>query len=73
MSSYSKHPRLALTVKINRGRKKGLVVTNKSVIHMRYMTLSYNGKTSGFLTFLHVRHVFFFFALISIIHKYKCT
>lgn len=51
MSSYSKCQRLALTAKINRGRKKGLVVTNESVIHMRYMTLSYNGKTRGFLIF----------------------
>lgn len=58
MSSYSKCQRLALTVKINKGRKKGLAVTNESVIHMMYMTLSCNCKTSGFLTFLHVTHLF---------------
>lgn len=70
MSSYSKCQRLALTVKINKGKKKGLVVTNESVIHMMYMTLSFNCKTNGFLTFLHVTS---FFAFITIIHKYKCT
>lgn len=38
MSSCSKCQRLALTVKINREKKKGPGVTNESVIPMRYMT-----------------------------------
>lgn len=72
MSSYSKCQSLALTVKINRGRKKGLVVTNESVIHMRYMTLSYNGKNE-FLNFFACYTPLPFFAFITITHKNKCT